>query len=194
MLAIYSGFRRGELLGLEWSDVNWDEEIIEVRRTSNYTREAGTYTDTPKTKKSARALKLPHYVFEVLKVLKTDQEVKRSNMGDKWFQSNRLFIRNNGTPLGTSTPYEWLKKTCKENNLRFCGIHAFRHFNASALISKGIDATIVSAALGHSKVGTTTDIYCHLFKVTQAMTCAAIADALDFTYKDKKDTEEDAKI
>lgn len=53
-LTIYSGFRRGELLGLEWKDIDWESRVINVRRTSNYTDNKGTYTDTTKTKKSGR--------------------------------------------------------------------------------------------------------------------------------------------
>lgn len=49
-LAVYSGFRSGELMGLEWKDIDWDNNVISVRRTANYTATDGTYTDTPKTK------------------------------------------------------------------------------------------------------------------------------------------------
>ena len=63
-LAIYSGFRRGELLGLEWKDVDFDNNVISVRRTLNYTASKGTYTDTTKTKKSQRSLKFPDHVMD----------------------------------------------------------------------------------------------------------------------------------
>ena len=66
-LAVYSGFRRGELLGLEWKDVDWDNNVISVRRTSNYTSTSGRYTDTTKTKSSQRSLKLPDAVFDTLR-------------------------------------------------------------------------------------------------------------------------------
>ncbi|MBR5088209.1 MAG: tyrosine-type recombinase/integrase family protein, partial [Ruminiclostridium sp.] len=54
MLAIYSGYRRGEMLGLEWKDIDWENGVINVRRTSNYTKLHGMFTDTTKTKKSQR--------------------------------------------------------------------------------------------------------------------------------------------
>ena len=57
-LAIYSGFRRGELLGLEWKDINWEDNVISVRRTSNYTAAKGIYTDTTKTKKVTAFVKV----------------------------------------------------------------------------------------------------------------------------------------
>lgn len=70
-LAVYSGFRSGELMGLEWKDIDWDNNVISVRRTANYTATDGTYTDTPKTKKSVRSLKLPDVVFDRLRELRT---------------------------------------------------------------------------------------------------------------------------
>ena len=64
-----------------------------------------------------------------------------------------------------------------------------RHFNASALINQGVDAASVSSALGHSCIGTTTNIYCHVFQQAQARVSDAIANALDF--KSKKKTQSD---
>ncbi len=185
-LAVYSGFRRGELLGLEWKDVDFENNIISVNRTSNYTVERGNYTDTPKTKKSVRCLKLPSKVFEILMALKDEQDRLKAKIGNKWQDSGRLFTGDTGAPMGCCVPYKWLKKTCESNDLRFCDIHSLRHFNASALISQGVDAPTVSAALGHSTVGTTTDIYCHLFAQAKAKTCDAIAAALDFTARQSK--------
>ncbi len=191
-LAVYSGFRRGELLGLEWQDVDFQNEVISVRRTSNYTAERGCYTDTPKTKSSVRSLKLPSCVFDILGALKSEQDCLKARQGTKWQESGRLFIGDTGSPMGCCVPYKWLKKTCEKNSLRFCDIHSLRHFNASALISEGVDAPTVSAALGHSTVGTTTDIYCHLFAQAKAKTCSAIASALDFTRGQDK-MQEDAE-
>ena len=71
MLSVYSGFRRGEMLGLEWKDVDFENSVINVRRTSNYTYLCGNYTDTTKTKKSQRSAKFPQLIMNLLKELKT---------------------------------------------------------------------------------------------------------------------------
>ena len=73
-LAIYSGFRRGELLGLEWKDIDWESGVISVRRTSNYTAEKGIYTDTTKTRKSQRTLKFPAEIITMLREFKEEQD------------------------------------------------------------------------------------------------------------------------
>ena len=183
-LAIYSGFRRGEMLGLEWKDIDWDNCVISVRRTSNYTASKGIYTDTTKTKKSQRSLKFPQNVMALLREYKAEQDEERITLGTKWIDYDRLFVKWNGEPMNNNTPYFWLREFCEENNFRFCDIHSLRHFYASALINKGVDAAAVSGALGHSTITTTTSIYCHVFNQAQARASEAIASVLDFKKPD----------
>lgn len=185
-LAIYSGFRRGELLGLEWKDIEWESGVISVRRTSNYTAEKGIYTDTTKTKKSQRSLKFPPVVMDLLRAYKSEQDEEREKLGSKWIDYDRLFVKYNGEPMNNNTPYFWFHEFCEENNFRFCDIHSLRHFYASALINEGVDAAAVSGALGHSVISTTTSIYCHVFQQAQARAGDAIASVLDFSSKKKQ--------
>lgn len=183
-LAIYSGFRRGEMLGLEWKDIDWEHNVISVRRTSNYTASKGIYTDTTKTKKSQRSLKFPQSVMDLLCEYKAEQDEEREKLGTKWQDYDRLFVKWDGRPMNNNTPYFWLKEFCEANNFRFCDIHSLRHFYASALINKGVDAAAVSGALGHSTITTTTSIYCHVFNQAQARASEAIASVLDFNKPD----------
>ena len=192
MLAIYSGFRRGEMLGLEWKDINWEDNVISVRRTSNYTAAKGIYTDTTKTKKSQRSSKFPPMIMELLKAYKAEQDEEREKLGTKWQDYDRLFVKWDGRPMNNNTPYFWLKEFCEANNFRFCDIHSLRHFYASALINKGVDAAAVSGALGHSTITTTTSIYCHVFNQAQARASEAIASVLDFSKPD--DTKGQRKL
>ena len=185
-LAIYSGFRRGELLGLEWKDIDWESNVISVRRTSNYTAQKGIYTDTTKTKKSQRSLKFPPVVMDLLRAYKVEQDEEREKLGSKWIDYDRLFVKYNGEPMNNNTPYFWFHEFCEENNFRFCDIHSLRHFYASALINEGVDAAAVSGALGHSVISTTTSIYCHVFQQAQARAGDAIASVLDFSSKKKQ--------
>lgn len=186
-LAIYSGFRRGEMLGLEWKDIDWDNCVISVRRTSNYTASKGIYTDTTKTKKSQRSLKFPQCVMDMLREYKAEQDAEREKLGTKWQDYDRLFVKWDGRPMNNNTPYFWLKEFCEANNFHFCDIHSLRHFYASALINKGVDAAAVSGALGHSTITTTTSIYCHVFNQAQARAGEAIASVLDFKKTDNAD-------
>ena len=154
-MILYTGFRRSEMLGLEWKDIDWDNRIISVRRTSNYTAERGIYTDTTKTKKSQRSRRYPQLIFDLLKAYKAEQDEERRKLCSKWFDYDRIFVKFNGCPMNNGTPYLWLKELCDKNNLRFCDLHSFRHAHASILIHAGVDVATVSADLGHSNSMTT---------------------------------------
>ena len=180
VLAVYGGYRRGELLGLEWKDIDWDNSVVSIRRTSNYNVTHGTYTDTTKTKKSQRSTKFPPVVMNILKDLKAEQEKEREQLGDQWTDTDRLFVTWNGLPIHPNTHYKWFKAFCKRNNVRFCDLHSLRHLHASILIFSGVDPAAVSADLGHSAISTTTGTYVHMFQEAQARTSNIIANALSF--------------
>lgn len=179
-LIAYSGFRRSEMLGLEWKDIDFEHGIITVKRTSNYTSERGIYTDTTKTKRSQRVLKISPYIMEILKELKAEQDDEALQIGDKWVETDRLFVKWNGEPMNNQTPYGWLKEFCEKNELPFYRIHSFRHFAASSLISAGLDVTTVSGALGHCCSSTTLNVYSHQFQNAQARVAEAMDRAFSF--------------
>lgn len=174
-LMAYSGFRRGEMLGLEWKDIDFANNIISVHRTSNQT----------KTKRSQRTLKISPYIMGILKELKDEQDEDALKLGDYWVDTDRLFTKDNGEPQHPNTTYTWLKRFCERNNLPFYGLHSFRHFAASSLISAGLDVTTVSGALGHSNSGTTLNTYSHMFQTAQARVAEAMDGAFGFL-KDKQ--------
>jgi len=181
IMAVYTGFRRGELLGLEWDDIDWENRIIKVRRTSNYTQSKGIYTDTTKTKRSQRSNKYPQALFDLLYEYKGVQENEKRKVGSKWQDCGRIFVTGFGAPMTPCTPYTWLKTFCKNNGMRFCGIHGFRHLHASLLIYAGVDVATVSADLGHVNSNTTLSVYTHEFDEVQARTSDVIEKALDFS-------------
>ena len=179
-LMAYSGFRRGEMLGLEWKDIDFENNIISVHRTSNQTKERGIYTDTTKTKRSQRTLKISPYIMDILKDLKSEQDEEALKWGNRWVETDRLFTKDNGEPQHPNTTYEWLKRFCKRENLPFHGLHSFRHFAASAMISAGLDVTTVSGALGHTNSGTTLNVYSHMFQTAQARVSEAMDGVFGF--------------
>lgn len=177
-LAIYGGFRRGELFGLEWPDIDFDTGVVTVRRTSSYTKERGIFTDTPKTKTSYRSLKLPMPVIALLRQYRAAQAEERLKLGDKWENSGRLFVDWKGSPKSPESARRWLERFCRKTGMRRVNVHSFRHLNASLLINSGADVKTVSAALGHSQATTTLNIYAHTFAAAQAKASDAIADVL----------------
>ena len=177
-LLIYGGLRRSEALGLEWKDIDFENKIISIRRTSNYTAEKGVYTDKTKTKSSERTLQLPEDVFSSLLKYRYEQKQTQKELGSKWIDYDRLFVKWNGLPMNNQTPYGWLKEFCGVYKFPFYGLHTFRHLNASLLINAGVDVVAVSSALGHSQVSTTLNIYSHAFSDMKSKTCKAISESL----------------
>ncbi|MDD6825130.1 MAG: tyrosine-type recombinase/integrase [Oscillospiraceae bacterium] len=103
---------------------------------------------------------------------------------DKWVESDRLFVKWNGEPMNNQPPYGWLKEFCEKNDMPFYGIHSFRHFAASALISSGLDVVTISGALGHCNSGTTLNVYAHMFQTAQARVAQAMDGAFSFLPQD----------
>lgn len=137
-----------------------------------------------KTKRSKRVLKISSYIMGILKELKDEQDEEALRLGDKWVESDRLFVKGNGEPMNNQTPYGWLKEFCEKNDMPFYGIHSFRHFAASALISSGLDVVTVSGALGHCNLGTTLNVYAHMFQTAQARVAQAMDGAFSFLPQD----------
>ena len=193
LLSIYSGYRRSEMLGLEWKDIDFEHDLIHVRRTSQYTSEKGIYTDTPKTRKSKRVSKMPASIMNLLRQFKADQNEEARRLGTKWEDYDRLFTKWNGAPMNPQTPFEWLKGYCERIGIPFRNIHSLRHLHASLLIFEGVDVVAVSEDMGHSVVGTTLNLYSHMFQEAKARNCDAISNALSFTNEANTEEEKPAK-
>lgn len=177
-LAIYSGMRHGELLGLKWEDIDFESCVITVNRVAEYTAEKGHFFGTPKTKTSQRSLKLPVSVIDLLKDYKIEQVQRRLALGDKWENNNLVFPNDYGGIMHQSISRRWLQTFCKDKGLPVVTVHGLRHANASLLISSGADVKTVSATLGHSQTSTTLDIYAHSFATKQAEASEAVAEML----------------
>jgi len=185
-LIAYGGLRKGEMLGLEWHDIDFENNVVSVVRTSNHTTRHGTFTDTPKTKKSRRSIKVSKRVIELLKELQNEQNEKAETYGSKWMPTERVFTTEFGGVMGNAAPYDWLKKFCKKNDIPFYGIHSFRHFVASVLVNGGLDVTTVSRTLGHSNPTTTLNIYSHFFQTAQAKAAEVMENTICFDTKLKE--------
>ncbi len=180
-LLIYCGMRRGEVMGLEWKDIDFERGVLSINRTLQYTKEKGIYTDDVKTTSSRRSMKLSDEVIELLKEYRLWQNEKRMAVGDQWQESDNLFTQWNGLPMSPSTPYKWLQGFTKRHNLPPINIHSLRHTNATLLIRQGVNIRTVAGRLGHSVTSTTLNIYSHELQSADA----AAADSLSEVFKRK---------
>jgi integrase len=163
VLAISTGMRVGELLGLRWSDFDADAGTLRVERTLSAAKSGPAFT-TPKSGKG-RNVKLPAIATAALKAHRARQNEERlaANTGDGWQDLGLIFPARNGGPLGrtnlTRNNLAPLLKRAGLPNIRF---HDLRHTAATLLLSQGVHPKLVQELLGHSSVAMTIDRYSHI--------------------------------
>jgi len=176
-LMIDTGARRGEILGLKWSCVDFKNNQIKIERSILYTAERGTYESTTKTNE-VRVINISHEVAGVLKKYKKEQAENKMKLGDYWQDTGFCFTRDNGLPINPETIKSWIDRFSKRHGLPHIHPHKFRHTQASILYANGIDPITISKRLGHSKVSTTQDIYSHLMANSDKNASDSIAEML----------------
>ena len=179
LLLINTGLRRGELCALQWSDIDFGNAVLQVRRNTVYIAGQGLLDDTPKTASSQRAIKLPSNCIPMLREYRAWQNKERLRIGDQWHESDRVFTRWNGAPFRPDTLTNWFSDFVKRNDLPPVTIHSLRHTNATLLISSGTNLRTVSARLGHSQASTTANIYAHAIQSADAAAADTLNDILN---------------
>ena len=176
-LFLLTGCRRGEIAGLKWSKIDWDNNLLKIDKTLLYSEDVGLYEDSTKTRQT-RYIKLPAETMQLLKEHKKQQlELKLQN-GDRWQAADYVFTRNNGLPLHPDTITNWIGDFWKKNNLPHLTARKLRHTHASLLYFNNKDSITISKRLGHSRVSTTTDIYSHLILLADEQASESVADVV----------------
>ena len=162
-LAIDSGARRGEIVGLTWNDVDLKKQTLNINKSVQYTKELGIFEKTTKTQTSDRIIYLSNKTIEILKAYQKEQLENKLKLGSKWENSKRIFTTIVGGDMHPDTPSQILEKIIKKYNLKRISFHGLRHTSISLQISSGIQAQIISKRAGHSSISTTHSIYSHFF-------------------------------
>lgn len=161
ILTVFTGVRLGELMGLEWTDVDFKNGIISINRSSQYLSDMGVFTKVPKTESSIREIAIPEFIISLLEEYKLWYEEQKSIYGELWMNSDRLFVQADGKPMHPSTISKWFVKYVGQIGLPVINFHGLRHTNASLLVAQNIDIAVISARLGHAQISTTLDFYVH---------------------------------
>lgn len=162
---LLSGLRRGELLGLRWKDIDFENETVQVSETRTYIPGKGVITDTPKNVSSKRPLRLSSSVFVLLRNYQAWQEEQEIICGSKWRnEDDYVFTNEDGSPLYPDTLSKWFRQFATRNGFQMKKIHGLRHSFASLMISAGTPLVVVSKRLGHNQVSTTSNIYSHMIR------------------------------
>lgn len=161
ILTVFTGIRLGELMGLEWQDVDFKNGIISINRSSQYLSDMGVFTKVPKTESSIREIAIPEFIISLLEEYKLWYEEQKSIYGELWTNSDRLFVQADGKPMHPSTISKWFVKYVGQIGLPVINFHGLRHTNASLLVAQNVDIAVISARLGHAQISTTLDFYVH---------------------------------
>ena len=171
-LAIFTGCRRGELIALTWSDIDFEKSSIRIVKSTSRVK-GEIYEKSTKRKRAVKEISIPSSVTDIAKKWKSEQQRYRLALGSKWEGSNYVFIRWNGVQMGLETPYKAMQRIIKNYNERrkptdpelpVIPLNGLRHTAATLLITSGIDIRTVSGRLGHSKTSTTLNFYTEFLK------------------------------
>ena len=200
LLLLYTGMRRGELVGLEWPDIDFEGKVMSIRRTVQYAVSPKyEYTDAdgvkhkgriiekePKTKSSSRTIVVDDGVIDLLREYRKWWLQQKLFNGDRWIQTEKLFIAENGGVMHPDSVTDFVYKFTKRNNLPFFTPHSLRHTNISLMIAAGVDIKTVSCRAGHSNISTTGNIYAHQIQSANARAAEKIGNIFNYQLREKQ--------
>lgn len=175
LVALGTGMRLGELLGLKWCDVDLDKGIINVKRNlqriksdSNDSKTKYIYVEqTPKSRHSFREIPLPSNVLKNLKLYKEKQDNNKKLLGCEYIDKNFVFTNNIGEHLKVNTPGKSLNNILKKLSIDHIKFHGLRHTYASRLLELNENPKTVQRLLGHHDIKVTLNIYSHILQDTK---------------------------
>lgn len=178
VLGLTTGARRGELLGLQWADVDLDGAELTIRRTLS-AAPGGVAVGTPKTQGSARTVALPRLAVDALREHRKHQAARRL-AASSWAEGDWVFTSSAGTPVHPRNLNRAFTRLCAQAGLdaELAHPHALRHTFATLGLEAGQSLDVVSKSLGHSSIRVTADVYGHVGRRRQGELADAVADQL----------------
>jgi integrase len=168
IVVLATGMRHGELRGLRWQDINFEEKYLSVRRTVGLITGYGYIEREPKTAKGKRKIILPDFVIEQLKKHRRQQEEAKQKAANTWQERGLVFCNRNGGFIHQENTMRMFRKLLEKAGLPLeLRIHDLRHSAATIFLSMGVHPKIVQELLGHSQISMTLDTYSHVLPSMQ---------------------------
>ncbi|AWZ48423.1 recombinase XerC [Clostridiaceae bacterium 14S0207] len=170
LLALGTGLRRGELLGLKWQNVDLKNGLIHViesiKRVSIFnddgTREWKIITQPPKTKSSIRFVPIPSNLINLFYKQDKIKKLDKLTFGICYTETDYVFTTKSGLPINENNFSKAYNTILKKAGIKHKKFHSLRHTYATKLFEKNVSLKTVQELLGHSDISTTADIYTHV--------------------------------
>lgn len=172
LCAVY-GFRRSEVLGLRWGNVDFGGKTITIAETLQQNT-GGNYCDKPKTESSYRTLPMTDSIYTLLMAHKRLQDERKSIMGNYYISGDYVCTWANGEVITPNYLTRTFHSVISKSNLPQIRLHDLRHSVASNLISNGMSIVDVQEWLGHANASTTLDVYSHAAKSSKENIAAVL--------------------
>ena len=175
---VRTGLRQGEVFGLKWEDIDFQNSCLFVKRSLAHVVGKGAVFQEPKTKNSRRRVLLMPEDVESLKKYQQWQKNYAEELGDKFSGHGLVFTSPFGEPI---SPTNFIRRHFKPL-LKKCGIskeftfHGLRHTHATLLLQQGVNPKIVQERLGHSSIKVTMDTYSHVLPDMQKQAVEALRE------------------
>jgi integrase len=166
-LAVFTGMRQGELLGLQWSDIEWNKKRIQVQRQLQRLPGQGLVFTEPKSAAGRRTIMLSTATIEKLREQLSILQRERQIAGEKWHENDLVFPSVSGQPLDQQTLDRNFKRTLRKAGLPSIRFHDLRHTAATLMLLQGIHPKVVQERLGHSDITLTLNTYSHVLPSMQ---------------------------
>lgn len=177
VLALHTGMRRGELLGLRWGDVDLDRAVLHVRQ--NLTQSGGVIAfQEPKTSSGRRTVALDDVCVAALREHRARQMERRLKVGALWQNLDLVFTTEVGTELQPSNVNRRFVALMAKAGVPRIPFHGMRHTHATLLMKNGIHPKVVAERLGHANIGITLATYSHVLPQMQEQAAATFAAAM----------------
>ena len=177
-IAVKTGMRQAELLGLKWVDLNLTSGQLQVRRQAQRVPGKGYAFCEPKTKAGRRTIPLGEASLNILRQHLEKQRLQKLIAGERWKELDLIFPSTIGTPIDLCNLLEQFKRVLKKAGLPEIRFHDLRHTAASIMLMHNIPIFTVSRVLGHSRPSITLDIYAHLIPGMQEQVAKIMDEAL----------------
>ncbi|MEW6045890.1 MAG: tyrosine-type recombinase/integrase [Bacillota bacterium] len=162
VLALTTGMRKGELLGLRWQDVDLERATLEVRQSLVRVHGKPVFQQ-PKTARARRTVELTPLAVEALRRHRAKQAQERLLAGSSWLNHGLVFCQRDGRPLDPMNVYNRnFKRVLAKAGLDGVRLHDLRHTHATLLLKSGANPKVVSERLGHASTAFTMDVYSHV--------------------------------